>query len=102
MRFMLNITLPIEPFNSLVKNGTAGSTIEKILQTIKPEAVYFTEQDGQRGAIIIVNAKDPSEIPAIAEPFFLKFDANCKIRIVMSPEELAKSGIDNLGKKWGK
>ena len=102
MRFLLNITLPAEPFNSLVRNGTAGSTLEKILQAIKPEAVYFTEQDGQRGAIIIVNVKSPSEIPSIAEPFFLKFDANCKIRIVMSPEELATSGIDNLGKKWGK
>ena len=102
MRFMLNITLPLEPFNSLVRNGTSGETIQKILEAIKPEAVYFTEQDGHRGAIIIVNVKNASEIPSIAEPFFLKFNADCKIRIVMSPEELAQAGLENLGKKWGK
>ena len=102
MQLMLNVTMPHEPFNSLVRNGTAGSTLEKIMEAIKPEAVYFTEQGGHRGAIIIVNVKNASDIPSIAEPFFLKFNADCKMRIVMSPEDLAQAVLDNLGKKWGK
>jgi hypothetical protein len=29
-------------------------------------AIYFTEQDGARGAIMIVNVADSSKIPALA------------------------------------
>jgi hypothetical protein len=71
-----------------------------ILEEAKPEAAYFTEQDGTRGAILIVNVNDPSEIPALAEPWFLKFNADCQFRIVMVPEDLKKAGLENLGSKW--
>ena len=39
MRMLVEFALPLEPFNSLVRNGTAGATIEKILGDLKPEAV---------------------------------------------------------------
>ena len=42
----------------------------------------------------------PSDVPAFAEPFFLNFQANCKFRILMSPEDLQKAGLEELGKKW--
>jgi hypothetical protein len=48
MRMLLNMRIPHEPFNSLVRAGTAGTTIRKILEDAKPEAVYFTEQQGTR------------------------------------------------------
>jgi hypothetical protein len=44
--------------------------------------------------------QDPSDIPALAEPFFLNFNATCKFRIVMSPEDLQKSGLETLGQTW--
>jgi hypothetical protein len=100
MRMLLNVILPNEPFNAAVRNGTAGSAIGRILEEIKPEAVYFTEQNGQRGAILIVNVNQPSEIPALAEPWFLTFNADCQLRIVMSPEDLQQAGLEELGKKW--
>ena len=100
MRMLLNVTLPHEPFNAAVRNGTAGSAIGRILEEIKPEAVYFTEQNGHRGAILIVNVNQPSEIPALAEPWFLTFNADCQFRIVMSPEDLQQAGLEGLGKKW--
>jgi hypothetical protein len=100
MRMLLNVTLPHEPFNAAVRNGTAGSAILRILEEIKPEAVYFTEQNGHRGAILIVNVNQPSEIPALAEPWFLNFNADCQFRIVMSPEDLQQAGLEDLGKKW--
>ncbi len=99
MRMLVNVLIPAEPFNSLVRKGTAGETIQKILASIKPEAVYFTEQDGNRGALLVVDLKDPSAIPGIAEPFFLAFNAQCKFRIAMTPEELAKSDLDKIAKK---
>ena len=68
---------------------------------MKPEAVYFTEYDGRRGAIVIVDITDPSRIPALAEPWFLSFNADVSSHIVMSPEDLDRAGLDALGKQWG-
>jgi hypothetical protein len=72
----------------------------RILDDIKPEAVYFTEQDGKRAGILIVDVKEPSRVPSIAEPFFLHFNADCHFQIVMSSEDLKKAGLEELGKKW--
>jgi len=97
---ILNVTMPDEPFNSLVRKGTAGKTIQKILETIKPEAAYFTEQDGNRGAMLIVNVKDASAIPGIAEPFYLSFNAECRFRIAMTAEDLGKAGLEKFSTGW--
>ena len=40
-------------------------------------------------------------IAALAEPFFLNFNADCRFRIVMTPEDLGKAGLDALADKWG-
>ena len=100
MRMLLHIMLPHDPFNAAVKDGTAGKKIQRILDELKPEAVYFTEYQGRRGAIMIVNVDDPSKVPMFAEPWFLTFNADCRFHIVMTPEDLAKAGLDKLGKKW--
>ena len=100
MKMLLSVEMPHEPFNSLVRSGKAGDVIKSILETIKPEAAWFTEQDGKRGGVFIVNVQNPSDIPALAEPFFLKFHANCNFRIAMSPEDLQKAGLEQIGKKW--
>ena len=100
MRMLLNVIMPHEPFNTAVREGTAGETIGKILEESNPEAVYFTEQDGQRGATLVVNVENPLEIPALAEPWFLNYNADCKFRIAMSPEDLQQAGLEELGKKW--
>ena len=68
MRMMLNVSFPHEPFNTAVRNGSAGATIGKILEAIKPEAVYFTEYDGRRTALLIVNVNQSSDVPSLAEP----------------------------------
>jgi hypothetical protein len=44
---------------------------------------------------------DSSRIPFFAEPFFLNFNADCEFRIAMSPEDLGKASLDELGEKWG-
>jgi hypothetical protein len=101
MRMLMNVTLPHEVFNAAVRDGSAGRKIGRILEELRPEAVYFTEQDGQRGAFLVVNLDNPSQIPALAEPWFLTFDADVKFRIAMTAEDLKKAGLEELGKKWG-
>lgn len=100
MKMLLTVEIPHEPFNSLVRSGKAGETIGRILEAIKPETAYFTEQDGTRGAFFVVDVQNPSDVPRFAEPFFLNFQANCKFRILMSPDDLQKAGLEELGKKW--
>lgn len=98
---LMQVQLPVEPFNTFVRDGSAGHKIQKILEAIKPEAAYFTAQDGHRGGTLIVNLKDPSEIPMLAEPWFLTFNAKVELQPAMTPEDLARAGLDALGKKWG-
>ncbi len=101
MRMIVDVNFPIEPFNTLVRNGTVGQKIQQILGDIKPEAVYFSERNGKRGGIFIVDIAEPSQVPSIAEPFFLTFDASVEFRIAMTPEDLGAAGLEALGEKWG-
>ncbi len=96
----MNVRIPHQPFNAAVKDGTVGSKLNRILEAIEPEAAYFTEHDGQRGAVLVVNMPDASKIPALAEPWFLTFQADVEFRIAMTPADLKKAGLDALGKKW--
>ena len=100
MRMLLHAKFPHEAFNAAVKDGTAGKKIQRILDELKPEAVYFTEYQGRRGAIMIINLEDPSKIPTFAEPWFLLFNADCEFHVAMTPEDLAKAGLDHLAKMW--
>jgi hypothetical protein len=100
MRMLVHVKFPPEPFNKEVRNGTIGKTIERIFAETKPEAVYFTEYDGRRGVVMLVDVADPTKVPVIAEPWFLAFDAEVTFHVVMSKEELGRAGLDALGKKW--
>lgn len=100
MRALIHVTFPNEPFNSAVRKGTAGDSMKRILDELKPEAVYFTEYNGQRVGILIVDIADPSKVPSISEPFFLSFNAQVEFHVVMSPDELGRAGLNALGKKW--
>jgi hypothetical protein len=97
---LMHVKLPNEPFNAAVRKGTVGETMQRIVAETKPEAVYFTEYEGRRGAILVVDVADASRIPALAEPWFLSFNANVELHAVMTPEELGKAGLDAIGKKW--
>lgn len=100
MRMLIDIQMPLEPFNTLVRAGTAGQILQKILGDLKPEAAYFTARDGKRGGTIVLDIADASKIPAVAEPFFLHFNASVSVHPCMTPEDLAKARLEELGKKY--
>ena len=100
MRMLLKVKIPHEEFNKAVRDGSVGHKLRRILEDNKPESVYFTEQNGQRGAILIIDVADPSKIPSFSEPWFLTFNAEVEFHIVMTPEDLQKSGLEELGEKW--
>ena len=100
MRFLLHISLPVEKFNQAVRDGTVGEKMRRILEETKPEAAYFCAKDGKRGGFLIVNMSDASEIPRFAEPWFLLFDATVEFLPTMTPQDLQRAGLDQLGKQW--
>jgi hypothetical protein len=89
--------------NELARKGTLGQTIQAIMEDIKPEAAYFVADEGQRTAVFVIDLKDESELPAVAEPWFLAFDADLSATPAMLAEDLAKAGpaIEAAGKKYG-
>ena len=105
MRMLLRVSIPVDTGNTAAKAGTLGSTIEGILANLKPEAAYFfADDDGQRAGSIVFDMKDSSEIPAIAEPWFLAFNAKVSFRPIMNPQDLAKAGpsIGKAAEQYGK
>jgi len=100
MRMIMLVQFPIEPFNTLVRHGAIGAKMHQILDAIKPESVYFTEREGHRGAICVVNLENASDVARLAEPWFLAFDATVEFRVAMTAEELGAANLDALGKKW--
>src|SRR5581483_8066472 len=102
MRFMLKVNIPVESGNAAAKAGKLGTTIQTILAELKPEAVYFTDNNGQRTGYLFLDLQDASQIPAIAEPWFLAFNASIELHPVMIPDDLAKAGsaIEKAVKKY--
>ena len=100
MRMMMIVSMQVEAFNAAVKDGSTQEKMKKIVDQLKPEATYFTALNGKRTAILIVDLADPSKIPALAEPWFLSFNASVDIYPVMVPQELAAAGLDGIGKAW--
>jgi hypothetical protein len=77
---LVTARFPPEPFNTLSRKSEAGKILQNIVEELKPEAVYFTELRGQRGAILVVDLPSPSDVPRFAEPSFLSFNAECHFR----------------------
>ena len=103
MKFLLKVNIPVDAGNAAAKAGKLGATIQSILADLKPEAVYFTPESGQRTAFIFLEMQDASQIPAIVEPWFLAFNASVEMHPVMAPDDLMKASpaIEQAVKKYG-
>jgi hypothetical protein len=101
MRFLFKISWPVEAGNAAAKGGF--QVVEKILSEQKPEAAYFIAEGGMRTAMLVVNMKDVSQLPEIAEPWFLSLNARFEVTPAMVADDLKKAGpaIQHAVKSYG-
>src|SRR6266700_2438560 len=93
MRFLVKVSFPVEAGNAAAKKD-GFKVIQTILEQQKPEAAYFIADGGRRTGILIINMADASEIPGIAEPWFLALNASVDATPAMTPEDLQKAVPD--------
>jgi hypothetical protein len=104
MRMIMTVSIPVEAGNAAVLNGSLGPTIQQILADLKPEAAYFADEDGKRTGFIFFDMKESSQLPAIAEPWFLAFNAGLSVRPAMNLQDLQAGipGVTRVVEKFGK
>ncbi len=90
MRTMLRVSLNVVASNRAIQNGTLPKVIKDTLEKLKPEACYFYTIQGKRSCIMVFDMKDTSEIPVIAEPFFMEMNAEVDFCPVMNATDLQK------------
>ena len=97
MRCLVKVSIPTEAGNKMIKNPNFPDLMKGILADLKPEAAYYVSLDGRRTAMFIVNLSDSSQIPGVAEPFWLAMGADVEIVPVMNQDDFDKAGASIAG-----
>ena len=97
MRTLLKVSMPVEPANKAIKDGSLPQTIQNFIKDVRPEASYFYAEHGQRTALFVLDLKDPTQIPQVVEPLFTKLSAAVELYPVMNADEL-KSGLEKVAR----
>ena len=104
MRVMITFSINPEKGDRLIKEGRLGETMASILEDLQPEAAYFTDVEGTRGGVLVVDMGEASQIPAVTEPLLLGLGATVHVQPVMTPEDLrgaAGEVLQQMGQKHG-
>jgi hypothetical protein len=95
MRVLMRVSIPVEAGNRAIKDGSLERTMMNAVERLRPEATYFFTDHGQRTALIAFDMKNVSDMPAIAEPFFMELNASVEWFPAMSPDDL-KKGLSGM------
>ena len=85
MRTLLKVRIPVAAGNRAIKDGTLPQIIGKFVETFKPEASYFTSENGDRTGLFVLDVKDA------------QLDASITTSICMNLEGM-KAGVEKAAK----
>jgi len=90
MKFLVRLHMPTEHGNKMLQDPNFPKKLEGVLNQIKPEAVYFTPIEGERGIYMIVNLPSADMIATIVEPLWMTFNCKLDLTPVMELSDLQK------------
>ncbi|KUJ70981.1 hypothetical protein ACZ90_01400 [Streptomyces albus subsp. albus] len=90
MRTLLTIRMNTQSANEAIRNGSLAQTLQQTMEKLNPEAAYFTTVGGRRTALFVFDMAESSQMPAIAEEFFMELDADITYQPVMNYDDLQK------------
>jgi hypothetical protein len=90
----MKVSIPTDIGNAKMKDGSLPKTLKAMLDDLKPDAVYFTEEYGSRTMLAVINMSDASQMVRMAEPSFLAFEASVEFHPAMTLDDLMKGAPD--------
>ena len=97
MRTIMKFTFSnVAAANKGFKDGSLQNSLKSVMDKFKPEAVYFYTNNGCRSGFMVFDMKDSSELPVIAEPLFINFNASVEFSPIMNAEDLQKGSEEFL------
>jgi hypothetical protein len=97
MRFLVIAHMPTEAGNKAIKDPNMAKNLEDYVNSVKAEAAYFTEVDGERSFFFVVDMQSADMMVATCEPLFQVFNARVEVKLVMTLEDV-KKGMQTLSK----
>jgi len=97
MRTLMKVSIPVATGNQAVKDGSLPRTVMAFVERMKPESCYFSAEQGMRTAYFVFELEDPTQIPVIAEPFFMNLQASIALAPAMNLEEMRR-GVEEAVK----
>ena len=97
MRMLLKLTLPVEKGNEAIKNGSLQKTIETTMTALKPEAAYFTLENGQRTAFMFFEMAETSDVVGVLEPLWLGLSPDMWLTPAMNLDDMMAGFTKTFG-----
>ena len=88
MKFLVKAIIPVEAGNPMVKDPNFQARMETVMGDIRPEAAYFTIDNGQRTGYFFVNVDNADDMARIADPMWLAWKANVTFLPAFTPEDM--------------
>jgi hypothetical protein len=98
IRMMLKVQIPAQSGNTAIEAGNQAKIFENLMDRIKPEAAYFTQEDGLRTAYFVYIVHDTAEFAAVHEPLIQGFGALVYDQPALTWDEL-KAGFGDIGER---
>jgi hypothetical protein len=99
MRTLMKVRMvDVEKANRAAADGSLTQMVQEVMERLHPEAAYFAPEGGIRTAYMVFDLGDPSEMPAIAEPFFQRLNAMVEFQTVMNRDEL-QAGLTRVAER---